>query len=224
MRDRPELVLAAMVGIAVVVLGAFALLDRRDEAFTLGVTPGGVAAELRSGDRACQERINVSEDFTAVEFQVGTFRREGAPIEVTIRERNARGRRLAGGSLRGGYPDVSRQRVDVGPIDAERQVAVCFEAAGKRKIALYGNAAVAAPLSPLRVNGREANADLMLVFHQSDERSLLAEAPDMFRRAALFKAGWAGAWTFWLLAVAVVAVVPVLLALGLRSLRRDTGA
>jgi hypothetical protein len=223
MRDRPQLTLVAVVAVGLLVLIGVGLTDRSDEAFTLGVRPAGVAAELRPGDRACQERIEVPEDFSSVALQIGTFRRPGVPLEVDVSERTAAGPELRSGSLDGGYPDVSRQRVEVGEIDAGRQIAVCVENNGARRVALYGNSGVAAPFSPLRVRGRTVNNDLTLVFHRSEKRSLIAELPDTFSRASLFKAGWVGAWTFWLLGLAAVGLVPLVLALALRGLGRDRG-
>jgi hypothetical protein len=224
MRDRPQLTLAAVVAAGLAVLIVVALTDKRDEAFTLGVRPAGVAAELRPGNRACEERIEVPEDFSSIELQIGTYRRPGAPLEVSVRERSAAGPELGRGSLQGGYPDVSRARIGVGQIDAGHQIAVCVQNGGERKVALYGNSGVAAPFSTLRVRGRTVDNDLTLVFHRSEKRSLIAELPDMFSRASLFEAGWVGAWTFWLLGLAVVGLVPLVLALALRRLGRDGGA
>jgi hypothetical protein len=221
MRDRPELTLAAVVAVGLLVLLGVGLTDRRDEAFSLGVRPAGVAAELRQGDRACEERVDASEDFSSVELQVGTYRRAGSPLELTVLEGTAAGRRLGAGTLPGGYPDVSRQRVEVGQIAAGRQVAVCVENRGPRKVALYGNAGIAAPFATLRVSGRPVDADLTLVFHRAEQRSLIAALPDALRHAALFKAGWVGAWTFWLLALAVVGLAPLVLVLAVRGSRGD---
>jgi hypothetical protein len=36
--------------------------------------------------------------------------------------------------------------------------------------------------------------------------------PTIFSRAALFRPGWVGAWTFWALLVALTVAVPLLLA------------
>jgi hypothetical protein len=173
---------------------------------------------LRPGDQVCQEHIDVPESFFEVEFQVGTFRREGAPLALTVRERDDSGTVIGRGSLAGGYPDVTRQRVEVGEVGEGQQVAVCFESVGPPKLALYGNAAIASPTSTLRIEGKEAPTDVTVVFHQADERSLLGELPRMFERAALFKGGWVGPWAFWLLAAAVLVLVPLALAHALRGL------
>jgi hypothetical protein len=39
----------------------------------------------------------------------------------------------------------------------------------------------------------------------------------VFERAALFRPGWVGAWTFWLLLAALVIGVPTLLGRALRA-------
>jgi hypothetical protein len=216
---RPVIVFAGVVGVALLVLAGIALTDRRDEAFTLGVTPAAVAAELDPGARACQEGIDVPSSFSTIEVQVGTFERPGEPLTVTVHEENGTGSLLARGALAGGYPDISRPRVPVRPrVESGQRVAVCVEARGQRRTALYGNAGAAAPGSALRVDGRAAETDLTLIFH-SGERSLAAELPDTFARAALFKASWMGPWTFWLLAVGMLVAVPGALLLALRQLR-----
>jgi hypothetical protein len=45
----------------------------------------------------------------------------------------------------------------------------------------------------------------------------------MFRRAAVFRFGWVGAWTFWTLAALVLIAIPALCALALGRAARDPG-
>jgi hypothetical protein len=216
---RPAAVFIAVVAIAVLVLAIVALTDREDEAFTIGVQPAAVVAELTPGVRACQDGIDVPTSFSAIELQVGTYRKQGKPLAVTVHRANGSGPVLARGSLPGGYPDVSRPRVEVDPaVGSEKRIAVCVEERVAGRTALYGNVGVAAPNSALSVNNRELDADLTLVFHDS-ERPLAAELPDTFERAAVFKASWVGPWAFWLLALAVLVLVPGALVLALRQLR-----
>jgi hypothetical protein len=61
---------------------------------------------------------------------------------------------------------------------------------------------------------------MRLVFKRSEPRSALAQVPDMFERATLFRPDVIGAWTFWLLLVAVAAGIPALLAFALRAATR----
>jgi hypothetical protein len=222
MRDRPQLAFVAVVVLALLALLIAGLTNKSSEAFTLGVVAGGVAADLRPGDQACEERIDVPEKFSAVEVQVGTYRRSGVPLDVSIHRLTGDGAELASGSLPAGYPDVSRPHIEVGDVAEGERIAVCFENRGERKVALYGNAGRAAPASTLEVRGRNVDTDLTLVFHRSGERTLLAALPDAFRHAALFKAGWVGAWTFWLVAIAAIVLVPLALVRALRQARETS--
>jgi hypothetical protein len=211
-----RVVVIAFLGTAC--LGVLALVlvgarDKRELAFTLGVLPATVAAELDPGETACQTPVNVPTEFDGVRFQVGTYRRPGPPLSVVIR--SASGRPLAGGRLPAGYPDVSQPVVAVGPVRASQRVKVCLRNRGRRRLALYGNLGVAAPVSEARIGSRALNTDLTLVFERAKPRSTLSLLPDVFDRASLFRPGWVGAWTFWLLTVVLLVGIPVLLALAL---------
>jgi hypothetical protein len=48
-----------------------------------------------------------------------------------------------------------------------------------------------------------------MVFLRPRSISLLSALPTVFHRAALFRPDWVGAWTFWLLLLAVVAAFPL---------------
>jgi hypothetical protein len=220
MRSRGPLVLIAVALFAVVALVVVMATDKRDLAFTLGVRPTQVATVLRSGNQACQRPIDVSSDADSVEFQIGTFRRPGEPIEVTVR--NASGP-VGSARLPGGYPDNSRQRVRVGEIAEGDRIAVCLRNLGRSRSALYGGPFQSARTSALFLEGKPQPADLTLIFHRQS-RSMISTLSDVFERAALFHAGWVGAWLFWLLTPVVAFGVPVLLALALaRSERADPG-
>ena len=39
--------------------------------------------------------------------------------------------------------------------------------------------------------------------------TLLSDIPTVFERAALFRPGWVGVWTFWLLAAALLGAFPL---------------
>jgi hypothetical protein len=97
------------------------------------------------------------------------------------------------------------------------RIAVCFRAPGY--VALYGGPAVAARTSTLVLDGRPARKDLTLVFLRERPRSALALLPDMVRRATLFRPAWFTPGVLWALLVAVVTLVPFLLAMALRSAR-----
>ena len=208
----PALLATACAGILAFAVTAAG--DSRDVAFTLGVVPAGAVAVLNPGEAACQSPISVPAEFDGVRFQVGTYGKPGPPLAIAIRSLES-DRRLAGGRLSGGYPDVSQLSVAVGQVRASQRVEVCVRNVGARRAALYGNVGLAAGETEARIGARRLGTDLSLVFERDEPRSLLSLVPDIFERASVFRPVWVGAWTFWILAGALLAGVPVLLALAL---------
>lgn len=202
---------AAVVVAGLVALVAVGASDRRDLAFTLGVAPGLVAADLPPGAEGCQRPVAVAEPFDGVRVQVGTYERPGPPLEVEVAALDG-GATLATGRLEGGYPDVSQPTVALDrTVPDGRRVEVCVRNAGGRKLALYGGAELAKRESGVTVDGQPVATDLTLVFTR-EPRSVLSQVPTMLDRAALFRPGWVGAWTFWLLGALLVVGAPALLA------------
>jgi hypothetical protein len=129
------------------------------------------------------------------------------------------GRSLGRGRLPAGYPDVSQPVVVVGSVRGEQRAEVCLTNVGLHRLALYGNAAAAAPVSDARLGNRALETDLTLVFERGESRSMLSLLPDVFNRASLFRPGWVGTWTFWVLTALLLVGVPVLLALAMARMR-----
>jgi hypothetical protein len=219
---RPTLVLIGVVALGAIALTLVAATSRDQLAFTLGVTNGLVAADLRSGDVACQAPVAMPDadaTFDRVVFSLGTYRRPGPPVDVTLRPARG-GPVLAQGQLAGGYPDVDRapsQAVVVGHVSSRAPMRVCLRNRGPGKVAVYGNAGIASRTSSATVDGKAVQTDLNLRFERFEPRSLLSLAGAMARRAALFRASWFGAWTYALAALLVLVAVPTLLVLALRT-------
>jgi hypothetical protein len=207
----------ALVATAVAGLLALAIVGKSDErrlAFTLGVVPAQVAAELRPDATVCQRPVAVSTEFARILFGIGTYGRLGGPLDVEVRALPG-GRVLASGTLPAGYGDSTQQSVDVGTVRAPREVEVCITNRGAHKSAIYGGVTAAAPNTEAYVGGRPTGADLSLVFDRSDDRTMLATVPDIFERASLFRPGWVASWTFWMLAALLLVGVPALLSIAL---------
>lgn len=215
--------LIALVG--VVVLGAAGILlgasaDQRRLAFTLGVAPEGGVAPLRPGAEVCQAPIYSSAPFRLVAFEVDV-RELPTPLQVEVRDLPGGGR-LGAGRLAPPYAAGALSAVDVGPVAGGRRISVCVRNAGRYRVDLAGGPAVAARTSTASVRGRSLRKDLTLVFLRGEPRSALELAPEMVRRAALFRPGWVSARLLWVLLGAVVTLVPALLVLALRSAGRQT--
>ncbi|HYI80936.1 MAG TPA: hypothetical protein VEW67_08770 [Thermoleophilaceae bacterium] len=197
---------------------AFAVVvgDDRDTAFTLGVAPGLPAAELRPGAEGCQTPVPVAEAFDGVRMQVGTYRRKGSPLTVSIRTPDS-GREIAAARVPGGYADVSQLGVTLDSTVAPGQrVAVCVRNAGQRKVAIYGGPELANVGTTVEIGGRDQKTDMTLVFTRPPS-SLLSQTSEIFERASLFRPVWIGPWAYWLLAGLILVAVPALLARSLRA-------
>jgi hypothetical protein len=137
------------------------------------------------------------------------------PIVVFVR-RSRTAQTLADGSADAG-PAGARTVGLRGSVAGSRKVVACFLNAGARPAILSPT-----PGTPTRVTVERSDAladyaDIGLELSRSDNRSLLALLPDVFDRASLFRPGWVGGWTYWLLLVALVIGVPVLLSRALAS-------
>jgi hypothetical protein len=207
--------LVAVLGIVVT-----ALAQRNSESFTLGVSAAIPAAELQPGAEACQTPIVVPPGgaFDRVVVKLGTYGQPGPATTVEIRDA-ASHRPLSTGKLAPGYADITRaptHSVRVDEVPAGRRIEVCVANHGDRRVAVYGNADAAARTSSATLDGKPTGTDLTLDFRRSS-RSVASMLGDIAGRASLFKAGWTGAWTFWLLGLLVLVAVPVLLVQAVRT-------
>ena len=91
MRSARLIVLGAAVA-GVVVLAVLAVSQRTSLAFTLGVIRSSPVVPLDHGQRVCQRPIDVPADtaFDRVALSVGTFRRAGSPLEVSVADERGR--------------------------------------------------------------------------------------------------------------------------------------
>lgn len=212
----PGLVLALVVLACVLVAG---LLNETRLAFTLGVGASAPVAVAPAGATVCQGQVVVPRDggFSALRFSAGTHGLPGPALAVSVREPGRAGAVIARGALPAGYGDIGaepEQRVELKPaVAGGRTVAVCWRNRGAGALALFGRAdAGVGGLTGAR--GRPIPGTARVIFERPG-RSLLSQWPQVARRSAVFRAGWAGPWLSWALLVAVLAGVPALLAVAL---------
>jgi hypothetical protein len=223
---RPVVVLLGVCAATVVVLLLSAVTSKERRAFTLGVAAAGPVTTLQPGQEVCEEPVVVPDGaaaFDRVAFSLGTFGRPGPPVDVRVSAVN--GSFQARGRLPGGYADVKRAptpAVAVGHVAPLREpLRICLRNAGTAKVAVYGNGDLASRTSTAVKDGKLAGADISLVLERNAPRSALSLVPAMFSRTSLWRAGWVGAWTYWLLAAIVLLAVPALLAVALRGTLRE---
>jgi hypothetical protein len=218
-RAGAPLALGVAVLLSLVLLVLIAAGHGRRLAFTLGVRPLAPVARVQPGHEACQRPIDISTSFSAVRVRVSTFGGPGVPLRVVVRDARS-GRPLGRGRNAGGYAHGGFPLVAVGSVPEGARVAVCVRPEG-RAVELWGGTALTARGSSASVDGRPLSSDLSIDFMRPHEVSTLSILPQIFRRMALFRPGFVGAWTYWVLLALVALAAPALLALGVLSAERE---
>jgi hypothetical protein len=188
----PLVTFGAVFGIGVVALLAFATLEKRDEAFTLGVAPA-LPIEAPAGKTLCQRPIDVPVAFDRAEVTLA----DGSVDEGVVRD------------ARGGAPIPA-------PIGEGRRIQVCV----RGPATVLGNAELASRSSEAVLGGKPLKSDMAVVFMRAESRSLLSLVPDIVSRASLFHGSWVRPWVLGVLGVLLLTAFPLLLAAALRESSR----
>lgn len=235
--------------LVVVVVGVIAILligaTKSDRvAQTLGVAPVGPIFLLSAGDELCQRPIALASDLDAIRFTLGTNAKPAPPVTVTLRSLS--GLRVFGsGRLAAGYDVGQAQTVRVGHVAAGPDSQLCFRNEGPSRVALYGDDLNASGCTPTGgrkgfncapgtvrptlstsapfVDGEPLGSDVSAVFLRDESRSLLAQVPDMLRRASLFRPGFVTPALWWALIAGWLLAAPAGLAYALRRLNAASG-
>ena len=220
-RGWPLLVAIALAGLVALALAA--AVDRRDLAFSPGVPITRVATDPRRGETACQRRICVRERFEAIELVPRWLGAPGPPALTVAGDPDRRvdcGRGDCAGRVRRQPSAEGRHRRRC----AAAGGSTCASpTAGRARVGIEGGEAEsAAHQSPCSWTGpRERRARRWRCASWAEPRSVASQLPVIFERAALFRPGWVGPWTFWALALVVGLGVPALLARALAAAVRD---
>lgn len=184
--------------------------------YTLSVSAAQKVVELNPGQAACQGPIEPPrESFDRVSVGLGPG---GQPVDVIIRSLATKRVLTRGHLAAAGSPESA---VPVARATIRERSEICVRNAGTGKQQLLGQIDLANRTSSATVDGRLVNADLALRLENAHARSLLSRLPQVAQHAALFKPGWVGAWTIWLLGGLVVIAVPLLLARAVADATRD---
>jgi hypothetical protein len=203
--------LAAVAALGVLAVLVAALLDDRETAFTVGLPPVRIAAELQPGERACRAGIDVPAEFSRVRLFTASFGRPGPRLSVA-----AGGSR---GTVAAGYRDNSAVEASLGAVAEGARIDVCVTNEGDSRVALLGSPP---DTPPPHLADPELEPELGAAFLRDEPSSTAALVPQAFERASLFRPAWVGPWTFWALLVLVAAGVPALLMAAYRSAVTDS--
>ncbi len=208
-----------VVAVGVLGLVAVAAADRRG--FRLGLNTESIVV-VEPGQEACRTLIRPPQaGANQVTFWARGESASASVPPITVRVRKGRlSQLLAIARLPAGPAGVRHARLR-GSVAGGRKVAACFENAGPGSVLLTPRPGTPTRVVAARLSERTDNVDVALELVRAPERSLLSVAPDIFERAALFRPGWVGAWTFWVLALGVVLAAPALLGWALRAALAD---
>lgn len=193
-------------------LGAVAIAGSKAHharAFSLNVPASRQVAKLTAGQRACEGPITSPVPFGGIRA-FAFSPRSPAPLHFVVSA--TRGHRvLARGTALAAVGFGAVTATLDAPVPAGRRLNVCM-GAGSGRIVLDGGVRPGDNPIHLRVAGRTHPYEVSLVMLERRPRPFLSLLPTIFDRAALFRPGWVGAWTFWVLALALLVGV---LALGI---------
>lgn len=199
--------LATAVVLALLALVAAAALDDRDVAFETGLPAFDHVASVAPGTDVCVGDVDVPAGFQHVRFVVGTDP-QVQPLRVVVTDEGS-GDRVGEGRFPGGEPSRGGNvEIPVGDVPAGGRVRVCVANAGIADQRFFGS-------PPNRDATRRPL--LAVVFVREPPATMLSLIPEAFERSALFKPGWYGPWTTWLLLGAAALVVPFLLSRALSA-------
>ena len=126
---RRALVAVAALGVLVVLVAA--LLDDRERAFTVGLPPVRIAAELQPGERVCRTDIDVPAEFARVRLFAASFGRPGPRLGVTAGDSR--------GTVVAGYPDNSAVEANMEAVPEGERIDICVTNEGDSRVALRGS-------------------------------------------------------------------------------------
>ncbi len=191
-------VLTSMLALAGLL--AAAATDHRDTAFSLGVADNVPVASLAHGRTLCQGPITVRVAFSALQ----TWVRPARALDVEIRR--ARSRRVLVARRITTSPSLTGELtipLGASTIRKGTRITVCMRNAGPHKVAFEGGPPTRNS-GTFEISGSHHGMAIALLFLRQHPPTLLPLLPTVFKRAALFKLSWVGAWTFWLLGAAMV--------------------
>ena len=206
-----------VAGLGFAGLLAASLTGQRATSFSVNVPAVRLLRPLGAGQTLCQQPIRASSPIGGVRLWIWPGKRPTPPSSVTVHDASS-GALLATGLMSAVparpatdprnwiplYPTpVSRTTVLTTPIPSGKRISVCLHNHGPSSTTVLGSGTN--PLSgSLTIADKPTTQAAALLFLEPHDRSLLSLVPTALRRAALFRPGWVGAWTFWALGVALL--------------------
>jgi hypothetical protein len=204
---------AAIAVVAVVVLLVTAVTHREVREYSLQIPDAQAVALLGPSDRVCEGPVSSPRTFTEVAIWGGPVGRVAA-VQVAVDVAGS-GPPFAMGTVRataGGehHATLTRQ------VPAGTRIRICLT--GRLSTFSLDGAQAADREAAMTGHGHDLAFSLALI---NNHHSLLGALPIAFGRASLFKLSWLGSWTFWVLALALLASFAVAVVAVASAARED---
>lgn len=193
---------AGLVALPLLVLLAWQLLLPREQlAGSNSISFRAVAAAVEPGRTLCVDALNVPADAAGIRF-AGFLQQPRASADVTVRAGGRTRSAVVTGVVGPAGPRVefdARFEPFGGPAASLPATACITPRDGQ--VAVGGMSGLQGDQPPARLDGAAVanRVSVWFLTPEGERRSLLASAGELFERAALFRPGWVGAWTYWLL-------------------------
>ncbi|MFL5825940.1 MAG: hypothetical protein ACJ76V_05400 [Thermoleophilaceae bacterium] len=201
--SRPLAAALVLLAAAAAGLAALALTAAGHDqhlAYSPGIAPFDAGRTLTGGETSCQQ-FDLPVVADAVTLPVRSAG-PGPPLDVLAR--GAGGRVIGRGSVAGGYASGHMVSTRVGPMPAGSKVEICVRNAGGASVVVPGE-----------------NGTMDIAFLRTKPKSTLSLLGDALDRASVFRPGWVGGWTFWVLLALVGVGAPLVLARALAAAERE---
>lgn len=197
-----------LLGLVLAVVG----LARKEHRLvaTNGVIAGAWALENVDHDDGpvCVNGQHVSRGAGDVRIQIGSYEASPPPaISATISD--PAGKVVARGKI-SDYED--REKIVIRFPVLERDLVggvVCFEF-DSGKLAFAGVPYDSRSANTVTVGDEVRQAELQLKYFTAERSTLISQMPTVFRRAALFRPGWVGPWTYWIVFAVAISIIALL--------------
>jgi hypothetical protein len=207
------LAFALAAGLGLAGLAVSAAHGQRFTAFSVRVAARGFAVLLQPRQQACQTPVMVSAPTGGVEVWLYSGPVPGPEVGVTVSDARGGGLLAVGGipptppetTPPKGFPSpISRSTRFDATVPAGKRIMICFQNLGKTAVALMGSGGPSDTSGAITSPAQSRGQAIALLFLRPHPQSLFSMLPTVFRRAELFRPTWVGAWTFWLLACALL--------------------
>jgi hypothetical protein len=204
---------AGAVGVVLLALLVVLLVPRDFYTGTNSVRVRSYLFELERTSSMCIPQVRVPGGTGRVEFKVNTNGKPQPPLDFTL-ELDGTTHRDSLPAGPGGVHKIQFTVPETPEEPAERTGQICVASGDGASVYFGGVPGLIQGDVGIELGGRTYDGRVAMWFlpPKGEQASVLSQLPEIFRREAMFKPGWVGTWTYWLL---LFGLAPAILGLGL---------